>query len=208
MEKDKKDYTDFLVLSVIISIFATNKLLIIKIKRNGSFNYSYPADFPEDVLDEMANNALSQIGVQLTSRWDAVTALVKLTKDYARHEHDTLVEAIEKRRMTNPTTAQQINDQFSATSEILGRLIAVSERYPELKASEVYRDTMASLQKYEENVRMSRMVYNDSATKMNRIVRQWPSSIVASILHFGKREYLQTEEKKQEYPDIDAALKS
>ena len=43
---------------------------------------------------------------------------------------------------------------------------------------------------------------------MNRIVRQWPSSIVASILHFGKREYLQTEEKKQEYPDIDAALKS
>jgi LemA protein len=55
---------------------------------------------------------------------------------------------------------------------------------------------------------MSRMVYNDSATKMNRIVRQWPSSIVASILHFGKREYLQTEEKKQEYPDIDAALKS
>lgn len=159
-------------------------------------------------LDEMANNALSQIGVQLTSRWDAVTALVKLTKDYARHEHDTLVEAIEKRRITNPTTAQQINDQFSATSEILGRLIAVSERYPELKASEVYRDTMASLQKYEENVRMSRMVYNDSATKMNRIVRQWPSSIVASILHFGKREYLQTEEKKQEYPDIDAALKS
>ena len=67
---------------------------------------------------------------------------------------------------------------------------------------------MASLQKYEENVRMSRMVYNDSATKMNRIVRQWPSSIVASILHFGKREYLQTEEKKQEYPDIDTALKS
>lgn len=61
-------------------------------------------------LDEMANNALSQIGVQLTSRWDAVTALVKLTKDYARHEHDTLVEAIEKRRMTNPTNAQQMNE--------------------------------------------------------------------------------------------------
>ena len=54
---------------------------------------------------------------------------------------------------------------------------------------------------------MSRMVYNDSATKMNRMVRQWPSSIVAGILHFGKRDYLQTEEKKQDYPDIDAALK-
>lgn len=86
-------------------------------------------------------------------------------------------------------------------------MIAVSERYPELKAYEVYRDSMASLQKYEENVRMSRMVYNDSATKMNRMVRQWPSSIVAGILHFGKRDYLQTEEKKQDYPDIDAALK-
>lgn len=97
-------------------------------------------------LDEMANNALSQIGVQLTSRWDAVTALVKLTKDYARHEHDTLVEAIEKRRMTNPTTAQQINDQFSATSEILGRLIAVSEQYGILLVGKSIQLTAHALQ--------------------------------------------------------------
>jgi LemA protein len=62
---------------------------------------------------------------------------------------------------------------------------------------------MDSVNSYEENVRMSRMVYNDTATKMNRAVRQWPSSFVASMLHFDIREYLKTdEEQKQKMPDL------
>ena len=54
---------------------------------------------------------------------------------------------------------------------------------------------------------MSRMVYNDTATKMNRMVRQWPSSFVANMLHFGEREYLKVdEEKKSSYPNLDEAF--
>ena len=57
-------------------------------------------------------------------------------------------------------------------------------------------------------MRISRMVYNDTATKMNRMVRQWPSSIVASMLHFDVKEYLTIdEEKKKAYPDLDEAFK-
>jgi tRNA1(Val) A37 N6-methylase TrmN6 len=64
------------------------------------------------------------------------------------------------------------------------------------------------MKQYEEHVRMSRMVYNDTATKMNRMVRQWPSSIVASMLHFDQKDYLKVdEEQKKSYPNLDEAFK-
>ena len=90
----------------------------------------------------------------------------------------------------------------------MSRLNVVVEQYPELKASELYQNAQAGQTEYEENVRMSRMVYNDTATKMNRMVRQWPSSIVAQMLHFDVKDYLKVDnEKKKDYPDLDEAFK-
>lgn len=152
-------------------------------------------------LDEMANNALNQISVQQNSRWDAISSLVAMTEKYSKHEHDTLVEVIGQR--TKATTAEEINAQENAFSGVLGRLLAVSERYPELKADAMFQKTMNSINEYENLVRTSRMVYNDSVTKINRMVRQWPSSFVASLLHFGKREYLEVEDKKKDMPPIN-----
>ena len=84
----------------------------------------------------------------------------------------------------------------------------VVEQYPELKASELYVKAQEGQREYEEKVRISRMVYNDTATKMNRMVRQWPSSFVASMLHFDLRDYLKVDdEKKKEYPNLDEAFK-
>ena len=63
---------------------------------------------------------------------------------------------------------------------------------------------MDGVKQYEENVRMSRMVYNDTATKMNRMVRQWPSSFVASMLNFREKDYLKVdEEQKSKAPDLN-----
>jgi LemA protein len=158
-------------------------------------------------LDELCKNATGQIAVQLNSRWDAVQGLVKMTAQYAKHESETLTNVINARRISNIQTPQQINEQQSAISEVMGRLMAVSESYPNLKADSMFLETMNGMKQYEENVRMSRMVYNDTATKMNRLVRQWPSSMVASMLHFGEKEYLTVdEEKKSGYPDIDGAF--
>ena len=71
-----------------------------------------------------------------------------------------------------------------------------------------YMGIAEHMKQYEEHVRMSRMIYNDTATKMNRMVRQWPSSIVASMLHFDQKEYLKVDdEKKKNYPDLDEAFK-
>ena len=159
-------------------------------------------------LDELCKNATSQISVQLNSRWDAITALAKTAAQYAKHESETLINTISERRIGNVTTAEQINEQQGAISQVLGRLIAIGEAYPELKANTLYQEAMDGMRDYEEKVRMSRMVYNDTATKMNRMVRQWPSSFVANLLHFTERAYLELDDaKKASYPDLDEAFK-
>jgi len=158
-------------------------------------------------LDELCKNALGQIEVQLNSRWDAVLALAKTAAKYAKHESETLIKVIQQRRGEQVNTPTAINEQTSALNQVMGRLIAIGEAYPDLKAAGLYSEVMDGVNKYEENVRLSRMVYNDSATKMNRMVRQWPSSIVASMLHFGVKEYLKVdEEQKRHYPNLDEAF--
>ena len=165
-------------------------------------------------LDELCKNALSQIEVQLNSRFDAVIALAKTAAKYAEHESDTIIKTIQARGgnsgtiPANGTSAAAINQQADLLGQMMGRLNVVFERYPELKASELYLEAQQGQKQYEENVRMSRMVYNDTATKMNRMVRQWPSSIVASMLNFGQKDYLKVDdEKKKDYPDLDEAFK-
>ena len=158
-------------------------------------------------LDELAKNAMSQIAVQCNSRWDALLSLAKMAAQYSKHESETLIKTIEGRRLGSAPTAAEVNAQQGAVSQVLGRLLAVGEAYPDLKAASLFKETMDGIKQYEENVRLSRMVYNDSATKMNRMVRQWPSSIVASLLHFAEREYLQAdEEQKNKMPDLTSAF--
>ena len=162
-------------------------------------------------LDEMCKNALSQIEVQLNSRFDAVVALAKTAAKYAEHESDTISKTVEARgghTSSASTTPEAINQQSDLLSQMMGKLNVVFERYPELKASDLYREAQQGQKQYEENVRISRMVYNDTATKMNRMVRQWPSSIVASTLNFTIKEYLKIDdEQKKKYPDLDEAFK-
>lgn len=161
-------------------------------------------------LDELCKNALSQIEVQLNSRFDAVIALAKTAAKYAKHESETIIQTAQARGGNSgapATTAEAINQQSSLLGQLIGRLNVVFERYPELKASELYENAQKGQREYEEHVRMSRMVYNDTATKMNRMVRQWPSSIVASLLHFDIKDYLKIDdEKKKNYPDLDEAF--
>ena len=160
-------------------------------------------------LDEMCKNALSQIEVQLNSRFDAVIALAKTAAQYAAHESETIIQTVQARGGNAPAnTPAAINQQADLLGQMMSRLNVVVEQYPELKASELYVNAQNGQREYEENVRISRMVYNDTATKMNRMVRQWPSSFVASMLHFDVKEYLKIDdEKKKAYPDLDEAFK-
>ena len=96
-----------------------------------------------------------------------------------------------------------VNSQEEALSAATARIRLVAEQYPDLKASQTYAKTMDSLNSYENQVRTSRMVFNDTVTKYNRIVRQFPDSIVASAFRFSEREYLKEPEGKTEMPPIE-----
>ena len=153
--------------------------------------------------DELCKNSLSQIGVQQNSRWDALTALAELTKGYDEHEYKTLMDIIGQRTAIgrNATTAD-VQGNEDKMAEVLRQVNVVAEQYPNLKASEMYGKTMDSVNTYENQVRLSRMVYNDSVTKYNRMVRQFPDSIAASIFRFAQRDYLAEPKGKTEMPSM------
>ena len=156
------------------------------------------------VMDENVNNAMSQIGVQLSSRFDALTALLDLAKGYAAHESQTLIETIKSRRsvITAASTPDDVLKQEGIISEALGRISMVAERYPELKASESYKKCMDAVDSYEKMVRTSRLIYNDSVTKLNRELRMIPTSLLGGMFGFRQRDYLEMVEEKADMPSM------
>ena len=153
--------------------------------------------------DELCKNSMSQIGVQQNSRWDALTALVELVKSYNEHEYNTLREVISMRKpLGRESTAADVNAQEKAISDVMKQINVTVEQYPDLKANENYGKAMDSANTYENQVRMSRMVYNDTVTKYNKVVRQIPDSIVASLLGFKEKDYLQEPQGKTEMPSM------
>ena len=154
--------------------------------------------------DELCQNAMSTIGVQQESRWDALTGMVELIKSYNEHEYNTLRDVIAQRRpIDGNSTAEEVDAQETLLGQVAGRLSVVVERYPELKANENYAKAMEAVDKYTNLVRTSKMVYNDTATKYNKMIRQIPDNLVASLFGFKIREYLKTEEKKTEMPSLN-----
>lgn len=156
------------------------------------------------VLDQNSRNAMSQIGVQLSSRFDALTALLDLAKGYADHESETLIEAIKSRRsmITAKSSPEDVLRQERILSEALGRIAIITEQYPELKASQSYSKAMGAVEAFEGMVRTSRLIYNDSVTRLNREIRMFPVSMVAGILGFGQRGYLVEQDDKADMPSL------
>ncbi|MFA5523651.1 MAG: LemA family protein [Tissierellales bacterium] len=145
------------------------------------------------VVDEYIGNAMSQIGVQLSVCLDLMMDLLDLTKGYAKLESETLIEAIKSRK--NLITAKSTLDEVIRQEEIifntLGRIAIVTEQYPELKVNQTYIKTMDEVHIFENMVRTSRLIYNDSISKMNREIRMFPVYMIAGMLGFRKRDYLE-----------------
>lgn len=152
-------------------------------------------------LGERVSNAKAQIATQIESRWDALKSLIQATKQYSKHEADVLQGVTEKRAsIGRGSSVEDIENAEKEFNGVLGRLLAVTESYPDLKASGVYKETMASVNKFEDNVRNSRMIYNDVVTRYNRAIRVFPSSIIANIFKYEQKEYFQGTESKQDMP--------
>lgn len=154
--------------------------------------------------DELCKNALSQIGVQQSSRWDALTALAELVKSYNEHEYKTLRDVIAMRKgISGTSNVDDANTQEELMAQATKIINVVAEQYPDLKSNENYGKAMDAVNTYENQVRMSRMVFNDTVTKYNKLIRQIPDSFVASLLGFQAREYLKEVASKADMPSMN-----
>lgn len=155
------------------------------------------------VLDENINNAMSQIGVQVTSRFDALTSLLDLVKGYNEHEYKTLMAVISQRGSINgQSKSTDVESEQNLISNVVSRILAVAESYPELKSNTNYQNLMNNLNEYEDKVRKARLIYNDTVTKLNRIIRMFPTNLIAPVLGIAQRDYLKAEESKQQMPSM------
>jgi LemA protein len=157
-------------------------------------------------LNKRADGAWSDIDVQLKRRWDLVPALVETVKGYARHESSTLENVVESRtRATQAASLPQRGDSERNLSSAVGRLFAVAEAYPDLKASRNFQELQASLVDIENNVQYARRYYNAVIRDLNTLVQGFPTNLVASAMGFGERPYFQLDDAERAAPRVDFA---
>jgi LemA protein len=157
-------------------------------------------------LNKRADAAWSDIDVQLKRRWDLVPSLVETVKGYARHESSTLENVVEARsKASQAGTPSQRGESERGLSAAVGRLFALAEAYPELKASQNFQELQKSLVEIENNVQYARRYYNAVVRDLNTLVQSFPSSLVASATGFAERTYFQLDDAERAVPRVDFA---
>jgi LemA protein len=154
-------------------------------------------------LRNRAENAWAQVDVQLRKRYDLIPNLVETVKGYAAHERGTFEEVTAAR--TAAQQAQGVAEQAEAENVLtaaLGRLFAVAEAYPQLRATENFQQLQAQLSDVEQNIAVSRQVYNDTVLSYDNALETFPTNVIAGLFHFNPREYFQTEEATREAPRV------
>ena len=145
-------------------------------------------------MRNMVEEAWSGIDVQLKRRTDLVPNLVSTVKGYAAHEKGTLEEVIRLRNMAQ--SAQGVNETAQAQGllgQALGRLFALAESYPDLKANANFAQLQATLGEIEEQIQLARRYYNGAVRNLNIAVESFPSNLVAGRFGFAKAEFFELE---------------
>ena len=164
-------------------------------------------------MQENVENAWGQVENQYQRRADLVPNLVATVKGYASHESETLTGVIEARAKATQvtidpsnTTPEQLAAYQSAQGELsqaLGRLMAIAESYPELKANENFKQLADQLEGTENRITYARNLFNDTAMQFNAKVRRFPSNIIAAIFGFERKPYFQAEEGANKAPKVE-----
>ena len=156
---------------------------------------------------QMVREAWSGIDVQLKRRADLIPNLLETVKDYASHEKDTFAEVTEMRTRAQGVPTGDVAGRAVAEgmlSQALGKLFAVAEDYPDLKANENFRDLQESLDKMETEIQMARRYYNGAARDLNVKVESFPSNLVANTFKFEQADYFEIEnDADRAVPEVD-----
>jgi len=150
-------------------------------------------------------NAFAQIDVQLTRRHDLIPNLVETAKGYLKHERETLAAVIAARNAAvtglrnaaakpgDPGAVHQLADAENALSGALGRLFALAEAYPDLKANQNMMQLSEELTSTENKVAFARQAYNDAVMSYNNAREMFPNSVIAGSFNFQPAELLEIE---------------
>ncbi len=160
-------------------------------------------------------NAFAQIDVQLTRRYDLIPNLVEAVKGYIKHERETLEAVVNARNAASsslaaakadPANAQAIKELGASEGMLtsaLGRLFALAEAYPDLKANQNMMQLQEELASTENKVAFSRQAFNDAVLKYNNTAENFPNNIIAGTFKFALASFLEIEtEEKRDVPEV------
>jgi len=157
-------------------------------------------------LRNQVKEAWAQVDVQLKRRYDLIPNLMETVKGYMSHERETL-EAVTNARAAVGGAGGGIPERMAAESGLgaaLGRLFAVSEGYPDLKASTNFLSLQEELASTENKISFARQFYNETVMRMNNKVQMFPSNIIAGMFNFSAETFFEVEEEaEREAPKVD-----
>lgn len=154
-------------------------------------------------LEVKVEEALSGIDVALTKRFDLLTKMLETTKGYAKHEAETLEKVTAMRAPLANATIKEKAEFAEATAQAMKSINIVAENYPQLKASETFTRLQLQIADVEEQLQAARRVYNSNVSIYNQKVVVFPSSLVASMKKFTKRDFFEAEAAKREDVKIE-----
>jgi LemA protein len=154
---------------------------------------------------QMANEAWSGIDVQLKRRSDLVPNLVEIVKGYAGHERSVLEDVTRLRGVARALPADDVASRAQAEGALslaLGKLVALAENYPDLKASGNFLELQQELSQLETELQMARRYYNGAVRNQNVLVQSFPSNLIAGLLGFGQRQYFEISDADRAVPEV------
>ena len=142
--------------------------------------------------EEAVHGAWSNVETQYQRRSDLIPNLVNTVKGYAAHEQQTLAAVVDAR---SKATSMGVRSA-------LGRLIAVAENYPDLKANSNFQELQAQLEGTENRIAVARTAFNEKTQAYNVAVRRFPANLVAGILSFGQKPYFEADDSAAQAPEV------